>query len=672
MTVGDSGNALPAAEGQEGFHRHCELMVFALFDRRTALEYHWVFTDKTFLSSSRIDMKLKFTISTKLFAFILPLICLPIATVGYFSFQASVNRVDRLARHEQMLQVKSIAGEINEIFFYCQLDLKTIAGLQVLEDYHNARAFRLHMEAEFNRENIVKLFKDFISRTKYYHQIRFLGQNGRELIKVRKAPGVDQLLDQGEETFFKEARQADKDGMYVSRIEYSATSKRHVIRWAKAIYSGLREFIGVVVIDVDHEQIIDIVKEIHVGTRGYAFLVDDLGRVIAHPKFEPMTHELGSFPDSSIDEAVLEMMTGSSAWKQYTFEGERKMAAYAPVPIMKWSLAVTIPVQEFRKEALAIRTNVIRTVFITLLFAIAGVSILTYFLLKPVRALVDATNRIAGGDLTHEIPIQSSDELGELTGAFNRMVKNLARVQDELVRSEKLVSLGRLSAGVAHEVRNPLNAMKGAIVYLQRRRPDDPLVKEYTQLVFEEIDRLSKFVSEFLYFARQSMPKPVLTNINEMVTTVQHLFEKQAAERAIRFQNYLDPTLPITAVDPDQMEQVLVNVVINAMDAMPRGGAIAFTSQLVRDDENRNDAPIIRLTVKDGGIGIPADQLKNVFDPFFSTKDGGTGLGLPISMGIAENHGGRIRITSQEGSGTTVIIEWPHKHASAEKAQVSK
>jgi two-component system NtrC family sensor kinase len=617
-------------------------------------------------------MKLKFTISSKLFAFILPLICLPIATVGYFSFQASVNRVDRLARHEQMLQVKSIAGEINEIFFYCQLDLKTIAGLQVLEDYHNARAFRLHVEAEFNRENIVKLFKDFIGRTKYYRQIRFIGQNGRELIKVRKAPGVDQLVDQGNESFFTEARQADKDGMYVSRIEYSETSRRHVIHWAKAIYSGLREFIGVVVIDIDHEQIIDIVKEIHVGTRGYAFLIDDLGRVIAHPKFDPMTQELGSFPDSSIDEAVLEMMTGSSAWKEYTFEGERKVAAYAPVPMMKWSLAVTIPIQEFRKEALAIRTNVIRTVFITLIFAIAGVSILTYFLLKPVRALVDATNRIAGGDLDHEIPIQSSDELGELTSAFNRMVKNLARMQDELVRSEKLVSLGRLSAGVAHEVRNPLSAMKGAIVYLQRRRPDDPLVKEYTQLVFEEIDRLSKFVTEFLYFARQSMPKPVLTDINEMVTTVLHLFEKQAADRGIRFHNHPCPDLPLTAVDPNQMEQVLVNVVINAMDAMPQGGEISFTSQLVPDVDDRRAAPLIRLTIKDGGIGIPADQLKNVFDPFYSTKDAGTGLGLPISMGIAENHGGRIRITSQEGSGTTVIIEWPLEDASAEKAQVSK
>ena len=616
-------------------------------------------------------MKLKFTISSKLFAFILPLICLPIATVGYFSFQASVNRVDRLTRHEQMLQVKSIAGEINEIFSYCQLDLKTIGGLQVLEDYHNARAFRLHVEAEFNHENIVKLFKDFIGRTKYYSQIRFLGENGRELIKVCKAPGSDQLVDQGNETFFTEARQADKDGMYVSRIEYSKTSRRQVIHWAKAIYSGLREFIGVVVIDVDHQQIINLVKDIHVGTRGYAFLIDDLGRVIAHPKFAPMTQELGSFPDSSIDETVLEMMKGSSAWKEYTFEGERKVAAYAPVPLMKWSLAVTIPVQEFRKEALAIRTNVIRTVFTTLLFAIAGVLTLTYFLLKPIRALVDATNRIAGGDLEHEIPIQSSDELGELTSAFNSMVKNLARMQDELVRSEKLVSLGRLSAGVAHEVRNPLNAMKGAIVYLQRRRPDDPLVKEYTQLVFEEINRLSKFVTEFLYFARQSMPKLVLTDINEMVTTVQHLFDKQAAERDIRFHNHLDPTLPFSAVDPNQMEQVLVNVLINAMDAMPRGGTISITSQLVRDERDRKAGPMIRLTVKDSGIGIAADQLKNVFDPFYSTKDGGTGLGLPISMGIAENHGGRFRITSKEGSGTTVIIEWPLRDASAEKAQDS-
>ncbi|MFH0725102.1 MAG: cache domain-containing protein [Pseudomonadota bacterium] len=606
-------------------------------------------------------MKMRFSISFKLMAFILPLICLPIATVGYFSFQASVDRVDRLVRQEQMVQVKAIAGEINEIFFYCQLDLKTIAGLPVLEDYLNARAFRLNIEAEFNHDNIVRLFDDFIGRATYYFQIRYIGPDGRELIKVRRDEITAALSDQSDESFFLKAREAGKEEMVVSNITPSSARNGFVIYWAKAIYSGLGEFAGVVVIDLDYERIIRIVKNIHVDGRGYAFLIDALGRVIAHPRFEPLAHHLENTPDPSLKELILEMMTGASGWKPYTFEEESKVAAFAPIPFMNWSLAVTLPSREFRKEAIAIRAKVVQAVVITLLFAVTGVSVLTYYLLKPVRALVDATKRIAEGDLEHEIPLQSTDELGDLTSAFNRMVWHLNRTKNELVRSEKLIALGRLSAGVAHEVRNPLNAMKGAIVYLQRQRAGDALVGEYTQLVSEEIDRLSQFVSEFLCFARQSVPKPEPTDINRLIYATQNLFEKEALERGIRLHNQLATDLPVAAVDPHQMEQVLMNVLMNAMDALPNGGDITFSSRLLKGQADRADTPWVRVTVEDNGIGISADHLKSIFDPFFSTKDAGTGLGLPISLGVVENHGGHIRITSQEGMGTAVIIEWPFK-----------
>jgi len=479
------------------------------------------------------------------------------------------------------------------------------------------------------------------------------------LIKVRKEGQVKSLLDQSKETFFNNALDIGKNGIHVSGVVYSSLRTGFVIHWAKAIFSGLREFAGVVVIDLDYENIIRMVKKIHVGDRGYAFLIDRSGRNIAHPRFDPFKYHLGNYPDASLKELVLEMMTGASEWKLYSFEGERKVAAFAPIPIMKWSLAVTIPRDEFRKDALAIRTRVIQVVFITLIFAVAGVMILTYYLLKPVRTLVAATNRISGGDLNHEIPIQSGDELGDLTRSFNRMVKNLARIQNELVRSEKLVSLGRLSAGVAHEIRNPLNAMKGAIVYLQRRRISDPLISEYTQIVSEEIDRLNQFVTEFLYFARQSMPKIEPTDINKLIISTQTLFKKQAGEKGVRFHNQLAPDLPNMNIDPNQIGQVLINVLINAMDAMPDGGDITFSSRLLKKRGHPDKKDHVRITVEDNGVGIPDEHMQNIFDPFFSTKEVGTGLGLPLSLGIIENHGGRLRISSQKDIGTAVIIEWP-------------
>lgn len=608
-------------------------------------------------------MKIRFSISSKLLVLILPLICIPIATVGYFSFRASVERVDRLVRHEQMVQVRATAAELNDIFYYCRLDLRTIAGLPVLEDYYHALAFRLSAEAEFNRDNIVRLFSDFITRTVYYRQIRYIGRSGKELIKVDRSGMSTALKDHRADPFFTQARRIENEGMYISDILSASSAGGMVIHWAKPIFSGLQEFAGVVVIDLDYEKIVRKVRQIQVQERGYAFLIDETGRLIAHPRFKPFSLSLDNYPSQSLKEMVREMMTGVSEWRSYTFENEEKVAAFAPIPLMKWSLAVTIPTVEFKREAFAIRTRVIQAVVVTLLFAVAGVTILTYFLLRPVRTLVTATDRIASGDLSHEIPIESSDELGDLTRSFNRMVKNLARIQDELVRSEKLISLGRLSAGVAHEIRNPLNAMKGAIVYLQRRRSDDALVGEYTRLVSEEIDRLSLFVTEFLYFARQSEPKPVPTDINRLILSAQQLFAESAREKEIRFHNRLDDTLPLLSVDPHQIEQVVMNIVINAMDALPEGGDITISSRMIKKPDgtagpNQRETRLFRLTVEDNGCGIPAEHIKNVFDPFFSTKEDGTGLGLPLSLGIIENNGGRIRIASQEGAGTSVIIEW--------------
>jgi two-component system NtrC family sensor kinase len=610
------------------------------------------------LGSCRI-MKIGFSISQKLLLFILPLVCLPIAIVGYFSIRASVERVNRLVRHEQMVAVKATANKINDVFYYSRIDLETISSLPVLEDYHTARSFRLDAEAEFNYDNIVRLFKGFIARTSYYYQIRYIGERGHELIKVRGEGAVTERQGQSDQEFFTSTRSLNPKDIYISDITYSSSKKGFLIRCARPVFSGWREFAGVVVIDLDVDKIIEIVKKIHVGEKGYAFLVDQFGRSIAHPIFEPYQYSLENYPDPSLRELVLDMMAGDIGWKSYFYNDEEKVAAFAFIPIMGWSLAVTISSAEFRREALAIRARVILVVVITLIITVAVVSLLSYYLLRPVRNLVMATNRIARGDLKQEIAVQSRDELGDLTRSFNRMMRNLSMIQNELVRSEKLISLGRLSAGVAHEIRNPLNAMKGAIVYLQRRRSQDPLIKEYTHLVSEEIDRLNSFVTEFLYFARQSASKPVATDLNKLILSTQSLFEKEAEKRGIKFYDRLDPALPVMRIDSQQIEQVLVNVLINAMDAMPRGGIVTFSSQIRTNRQNPGLSDLVQVTVEDSGIGITEENLQNIFDPFFSTKDTGTGLGLPLSLGIVENHGGKIRIFGKEGLGTTVIIEWP-------------
>ncbi|MBN2705813.1 MAG: cache domain-containing protein, partial [Deltaproteobacteria bacterium] len=156
-------------------------------------------------------MKIRFSIFTKLLTVILPLVCLPIAIVGYFSFQASVDRVDRLVRHEQKVKAEALAQEINDIFFYTQFDLKLIASLPILEDYSNSRLFGLNAATDFNRNAILKLFINFIKRAGHYFQIRYLDRSGQEVIKQHRDLSDYELEDQGASDLFKYCSQIGKD-----------------------------------------------------------------------------------------------------------------------------------------------------------------------------------------------------------------------------------------------------------------------------------------------------------------------------------------------------------------------------------------------------------------------------------------------------------------------------
>ncbi|MBI5589190.1 MAG: HAMP domain-containing protein [Deltaproteobacteria bacterium] len=606
-------------------------------------------------------MTFRFSIFSKLLIFILPLVCLPIAILGYFSIEAAEERVNRLVRHEQMIKVEGSADKIKNIFYNCRIDLETINSLPLLEDYHIARTFRLNAETEFNYENIQGLFRDFLLRSPFYYQIRFLDAQGQELIS-QCASDIIVVKDAREDSgFFEKARLTHPGNICFSDILFSHRRNGYVMHWAIPFYSGWREFSGLIVIDLDYEKIIQLVSGIRMGEKGYAFLVDSQGRNTAHPHYAPYQLNIDSYLEPSLKELVQEMITGASSWKSYVHDNVEKVAAFAPIPAMGWSLAVTIPVDELGKEALAIKLRVIEVAAIIFIFAVVGVSVLSYYLLRPVRELVAATNRMAEGNLNQEIPLRSRDELGDLTRSFNHMVKNIARIQNELVRSEKLISLGRLSAGVAHEIRNPLNAMKGAIVHIQRRRAGDPLIEEYTHLVSEEIDRLSFFVTEFLHFARQPQPKPVPTDLNQLLLSTQNLFAKRADEMGIRMCNHLDPGLPRMSVDPNQMEQVFINVLINAMDALPSGGDITFSTHLHDAMENGGRPDQVRIEIRDNGIGIAEANAQHIFDPFFSTKESGTGLGLPLSLGIVESHQGRMTISSGCENGTMVVIDLPIK-----------
>ncbi|MCX8119149.1 MAG: ATP-binding protein [Desulfobacterota bacterium] len=351
---------------------------------------------------------------------------------------------------------------------------------------------------------------------------------------------------------------------------------------------------------------------------------------------------------------------------------------------------------------------------------IFGSFLLSRVLVNPLKDLVRLTQRISQGDLDQTIEANSNNEIGQLVQSFNRMTEQLRekqkkieihlqslelanaklkQTQEELLRTEKLASIGRFAAGVAHEVGNPLGSILGYTNILAREDATKEEIRDYTKRIEKEIERINRIVKELLNFARPSKLEVQEVDVNRVIEETLSLLSYQKSFRNIETQLSLQPDLPRISGNESQLSQVLINIIMNAVDAMPEGGVLKIgTEELIVGKEmegpvhlpyppRRKDDPLeadfshlrspdpfslfftkfspgdqlVKITITDNGIGIKAEDKGRIFDPFFTTKDPdkGTGLGLSISLRIVESFGGEIKVKSEAAKGTTFEIYFP-------------
>lgn len=324
-----------------------------------------------------------------------------------------------------------------------------------------------------------------------------------------------------------------------------------------------------------------------------------------------------------------------------------------------------------------------RSIALTLLLIALTSLSLTLFTQKlvnrPVRELLEQTKMLARGELDGSVPSFANDELGELAESFNTMTLNLKKartelegwgrtlegmvqertheltqIQAQLIRSEKLASLGELVAGIAHEINNPLTGILVFSSLIHSNPKLDETLKNDIQTVIRETKRCATIVKGLLEFARCSNPHKGQASVNRISDTALSLIEHQTLFQDIMVVREYSDDLPALLLDPDQIEQVLVNIFLNAAQAMQGEGILRVRSGVDRE------LGWVCLEISDNGCGIPETHLPKIFDPFFSTKENkGTGLGLSVSYGIIEKHGGKIDVQSEVGSGTTFTIKLP-------------
>jgi two-component system NtrC family sensor kinase len=340
------------------------------------------------------------------------------------------------------------------------------------------------------------------------------------------------------------------------------------------------------------------------------------------------------------------------------------------------------------------RSNTITIVGLSLGFVILAAFLVSFLVHRmvylPLRDLEEGAQRLATGDLEQPIPVRSTDEFGQLAASFNSMTRALRKsrvelqdwgrtleekveeamrelhiAQAETMRSEKLASVGLLTAGIAHELNNPLTGVLTFSHLVRKQMPDGSPEAEDLDLVIHETKRCAAIIRRLLDFAREKTPEKNFSDLNRLIEETTHLIEQPAHVDDIEIIMELDQHLPAVWIDEDLIKQVIMNVLVNAQHAIEGEGTITIRTRVCdeykRSEQDDGAVPMVEISVIDTGCGIPEDDLQLIFDPFFTTKGvgKGTGLGLSVSHGTVAAHGGEIEVESTVGAGTVIRIYLP-------------
>ena len=323
------------------------------------------------------------------------------------------------------------------------------------------------------------------------------------------------------------------------------------------------------------------------------------------------------------------------------------------------------------------------TIFLTLIFSLIIFIAVIRGITTPVNSLITGIQKIASGDFSQRVDVNTKDEIGFMAKAFNDMTEKLSSMnkekdrllhtlqgfneelekkvkeateklrltQENMARAETLAAIGTLAAGVSHEISTPLNTIIGFVQLTISELNDDSPIKGDLKVIEQEAMRCKKIVQGLLNFAKPQRHEERLTDINNMINETLSLIEYQPSMKKIVIKKDMDTKLSLIEADHLQLKQVFLNIILNAVQAMPEGGELKIMTR----NANRG----VEAVISDTGAGIPEEDRKKIFQPFYTTKKDGTGLGLSISYGIIKEHGGEIYVESDAGRGSTFRISLP-------------
>lgn len=434
-------------------------------------------------------------------------------------------------------------------------------------------------------------------------------------------------------------------------------------------------------------EIVDRVKEI--VFKGEKYKGIDIGtatifqhdlRISTNVKKANGERAIGTRVSKEVNQAVLKE---GKPWVHRAFVvNDWYISAYEPIKNINGDIIGILYVGMLEKPYIDLRNNVMITFTGMAIISVVVLLIILFFItstiIDPLRGMVFATNKIAQGDLNHKVEIKYRDEIGKLARSFNQMTENLKKanekliqwgktlekrveertkelreMQDSLIQSEKLASLGKMAAGVAHEINNPLTSILINTHLMLEKVEEKHAFYENLSLIADETSRCTNIVKGLLEFSRQELPQKAFSDVNDIINRTLNLLKNQVSFYNISIIKELGLNLPQIELDKNKIEQVFWNLMFNASEAMPDGGKLTIISKFSQNKK------YIEVIFMDTGVGIPKENINKLYDPFFTTKSSGTGLGLAVSYGIIKQHLGKIEVESEQGKGSTFTVSLP-------------
>jgi signal transduction histidine kinase len=547
--------------------------------------------------------------------------------------------------HERVLIASGVMAEIDNALLKASGETKVMAADKFLRDY-------LESPSLYNEQTdkIADELEERAELTGPWDGMIMFDPSGQIVFAVKEQGRRSALVDSPMTSIAFES--ALKGKTYRSDRVVCGRTGQPLVIFAVPVFSR-----------VDADKVVGVVVSRYVWGASIQNILDNVDATAIVHLFNSKGEVIGRRSNDTFDGKSLSLPSANPAWKTLpggegyavlagtTHGGGASLAVASPPGGGGWTLMMEMPLAMMVAPIAVLARNTGLLVFGVLLVMGVLLTIVVRHFIRPLGELVEGVRQVEQGRFDQKVMVRSKDEFGNLADSFNAMVEKLKETQDELVRKEKLAMLGQVAGSVGHELRNPLGVMSNAVYFLQTvLEGSDASVKEYLRIILDEISRSERIVEELLDAVRTRSPDLATHGVAELIGQI---LRQCTIPASVTVTLDIPETISPFRVDAQQMQQVLRNLISNGVEAMPEGGTL-----LIRAVENRQDGTIC-LSVRDSGSGMPPEVLAQLFQPLFTTKARGIGLGLVVAKNLIQVNGGRVEVQSEAGKGSVFSIILP-------------